>query len=444
MRCRALVLAALGAGCVEVPGPAPVVCRPGDDADGDGWACDARLPDCDDDDDAIHPGADDVADDGVDQDCLGGDARASELLTGARVDDSDVTPWAETAGASLTFPFTGVRYPEEMFVDAIAGDVLDTGDGAAGMGLAIAPLFSTADVTDAPRLEVIAEGPALGIARLSWAQDDVGGAPVEATTNLWVFPDGRIVRNDIIDVSETIAGADLALSAYLALRAQEFTHLSWRGLPGGVPLDGDTPAELWVDDPWFDGWLCLYDQASGGMTGFGWSTPGEGAGPRATAGGGRVTFSWDWVRGATEIPAGSYAMATVTFAGAAGGGERCDVTPAELGFYDGDVFTPMGDAGAGEVDGSISGRFLFSMVTAEPFAEAVVSMPQDGASLHVTLAGNAEPGVAVWVDGTRLRAGIDYLRQYGDQDAGRLEVILYLPALEADQVIRVGGPGGEP
>ena len=64
-----LLFVLLLAGCLPLPGASQ-----GEDADGDGWTTDDDPPDCDDTDAATHPGAQDVANDGVDQDCDGEDA----------------------------------------------------------------------------------------------------------------------------------------------------------------------------------------------------------------------------------------------------------------------------------------------------------------------------------------------------------------------------------
>jgi hypothetical protein len=443
MRCRVLVLAAL-CGCIEVPGPAPVVCAPGADRDGDGWACDARLPDCDDDDDAIHPGADEIAGDGVDQDCLRGDPSPDEMLAGVVVDLTGDNPEVQMPGGWVRFPSTGARFPDELVVGLLAWDVLYDGPGAAtGMGMALDPLFRTPDVVDAPELQVVATGPAIGIASLTWA-DDAGGTPIEGTSYLWFFPDGRIVRHDRVDVQEAITGTDLDLSAYVTLAAGPFTHLRWNGLAGGVPVDADTESELWSAGPEQDGFLCLYDEVSGGMTGFGWYTEGAGAGPRATAGSGGVTFRWDWVRGGTEIDPISYYLASVTFYEASGVRTRCDVSLRDLGLFDGDVLDPRGAAVLGELDGASVGRFLFSMQSTEPYAEAVALDPDVSLPVHAVIPGDEVDGVTVWLDGVQLAAGVDYLRQYGDAGTGVIEVFLYLPAIDADQVLRVAARGGEP
>jgi hypothetical protein len=354
MRCRALVLAALAAGCVEVPGPAPVVCDTGEDGDGDGWACDARLPDCDDGDAAIHPGADEVPGDGLDQDCLGGDASPSDLLPGVEIDDPDTSPSVRMPGAYVGFPTTGARYPDELIVESLGQDIL------ASMGIAIDPLFRTGDVADAPRLEVTATGPALGMAYLSWAED-VGGASVEGSTHLWFFPDGRIVRNDRIDLLEAITGTDLDLSTYVSFAAGPFTHLRWPELVGGVPIDGDVETELWSGGPEMDGWLCLYDQVGGAMAGFGWLTDGFGGGPRAWSGLGAVSLGWDFERDAAQIGPGNYYLASVTFVGAAGAGPRCQLTEKEIGLLDGDVLEATEGTLGNELDGGIAGRFIFSV-----------------------------------------------------------------------------------
>ena len=54
---------------------------PVNDADGDGFSSDDG--DCDDTDASIYPGAEDIPGDGIDQDCVGGDAEASNTSLGS-------------------------------------------------------------------------------------------------------------------------------------------------------------------------------------------------------------------------------------------------------------------------------------------------------------------------------------------------------------------------
>ena len=64
-----LLLLAILAGCFG--GGDPLT-----DADGDDWTVEGEPPDCDDGDATVHPFADEVPDDGIDQDCDGEDAHA--------------------------------------------------------------------------------------------------------------------------------------------------------------------------------------------------------------------------------------------------------------------------------------------------------------------------------------------------------------------------------
>jgi hypothetical protein len=61
-------------------------CVDPDDCDGDGYT--VADGDCDDEAPGVHPGAEEICDDGIDQDCVGGDdpwcaAREGELLGGS-------------------------------------------------------------------------------------------------------------------------------------------------------------------------------------------------------------------------------------------------------------------------------------------------------------------------------------------------------------------------
>ncbi len=99
--------------CTPPPGgddsvPLPDTGDPPVDLDGDGWSADE---DCDDTDDEVHPGAEEIAYDGVDQDCDGtdlndvdGDGWAATEAGGEDCDDADADAYP---GAS-EIPYDGI------------------------------------------------------------------------------------------------------------------------------------------------------------------------------------------------------------------------------------------------------------------------------------------------------------------------------------------------
>ncbi|MEE2750039.1 MAG: putative metal-binding motif-containing protein [Myxococcota bacterium] len=98
----------------------------GTDADGDGYL---TPEDCDDTDASIHPGAEDIPDDGIDQNCDGVDGVAEPVDTGdTSADTGDTGDTADTADTGDT-GYTG----ETHSASELAGE---TG----GCGCAVAPV----------------------------------------------------------------------------------------------------------------------------------------------------------------------------------------------------------------------------------------------------------------------------------------------------------------
>jgi hypothetical protein len=69
--------------CISMPVGVDDLCPAPPDADGDGATADV---DCNDGDATVHPGATDTCGDGIDQDCVGGDASCTTLDGGAGSD----------------------------------------------------------------------------------------------------------------------------------------------------------------------------------------------------------------------------------------------------------------------------------------------------------------------------------------------------------------------
>lgn len=110
---------------------------PRTDADGDG--CAAEDCDCDDTDASIHPSADDPSDDGVDRDCIGGDAAWSD-------DCATVVAPCEGAAADTGAPGTSPVDPPEATPVADPGCGCGTSgpSGLAALLIAAAALFRRA------------------------------------------------------------------------------------------------------------------------------------------------------------------------------------------------------------------------------------------------------------------------------------------------------------
>jgi hypothetical protein len=357
-----------------------------DDLDGDGYAAERTGGgDCDDEDAAVYPGATDAPYDGVDQDCVGGDAddldgdgQAATEAGGGDCDDSDPSI---LTGAAETWA--------DGFTDNDCDDELEAATLTYGAGAwtGVRPngqlgrrLGALGDVTGDGRADYLAAA----------AYDDgaytFGGA---------VFLVSGTSGGPLVDAPEMVAGG-----AYWFLGA---------GLDGGPDVDADGVPDLFVSATGVDGGAGATWLVSGAA--FAASTS-----PFSAADAALATVSGD-------TPS-SYSGSAITFLG--------DVMGDGASWYG--VSAPLADvgelAGAGKV-----GLFDAADRGDVVLGDAVVGVEGyfGGATMgnHLTTAGD--------VDGDGLD---DYMVSFG---AGDLAVILpggvASPTLPDDALFRLTGTG---
>lgn len=444
MRCRALVLTAL-AGCVEVPGPRDS-CGPGDDrdADGDGWACDAPLADCNDGDPATHPGALEIAGDLIDQDCLGGDVSSDELLPGVSVERTSTLISVTMREHGITLPVRDDTYPYDVSELAPAAPLLfEEAHPERGMGVTIAPWFSTPGTTSS--MTIRGSGPALVSAEFTWGASSVGGELVDATGRLTFLPDGRIIRHEQLNLSGSLTAPDLRFGSFVSFVGDWFSSFEGPGDPAPQGLDPDTEAIV-LTRPDQDGWVCVFDSATGRRAVLGWVGFGdESSGGRISTGAGRVTLGFD-IRGPGDVAEAGLHRRTTVLELRAREAAGCDVDIAQLGLHEASdidvVFPTEADGGP---DGWIPEEGLYGVRSDLGYVEFDLDEDHHAPVFRARFVGEEEHGVTVWLDDRRLVAGVEYLRQFGEDAGSELEVTIAIAGELPDRSrIRIAAPGGEP
>jgi len=434
---RPVAAALVLVGCLSTPDPAPPpvpACFAGNDLDGDGWACDAALPDCDDDDAAIHPGAVDEPGDGVDGDCLDGDTSAGDLLEGVSVDDASgfaiVTPTHR-----IVFDAGGTLMPLAIIERASGVDLL----GGGGVRFALTPGFDTGSALGDVR-SVLARGPAFAQVYSGWT-GSVGGEPVGGTFAMGVAPDGRVERLDESSTDHAVAGGPYDVTASTTLVATRFDAIDWGGSTAAVLVAG-ADGEVWssLDE---SGWACV--SGTGRQVGMAWTGYGSGAsGPRivADAAAGTVTLAFDVARDQAELSPGGYGATTMWLLGDEGSCQDSADVGADV------LARPTLTVSGGSLIDYADGELLHYFTADADHVELTVQdLPhRAGMLFQGTFAAAATGhGVTVWRNDVRLAAGVDYLVQRDIEPNSEPRITVWIPRLllVGDRV-RIAVPGGEP
>jgi hypothetical protein len=462
---RSAIVGAALLGCVGVPPPADPAPDAGDpcvDVDGDGYLpgeCDA-VPaaevDCGEGDAARHPGAFEICDDDVDQDCDGGDLSCADALAPnvASFDAAEI----EVANGALVATWTaaeGFALAELATAAAPSINLLYT--GPMEERLAAVHMFTdffSWETAVTPSPVEIASGPAVTRFSVSWDANDGATSGMNGATIYTVFPDGRIHCD--VDLEVLISPADNHLTTYVALEPELFTHADWT-------VDGSGPYEVASFDPQvelFDfffndqtgnriGSSCAYHEGVGRAVGFGWSVPPSPAprGPRASQSqlndveaNHQLALQFDWHR-SEAYPAASYRGEFAVVVGSTAtppcAGLEAAIaathTPLALSAVEGAEIA-IGGTGDDDGDGFNEGGG-FWQVAVDDEAVAVTlgfstlgstRQPAPAAAIHLANAGPVDP--IVELDGERLVRGGDYHLQ---RDGGDLFLFVARPLADS-------------
>jgi hypothetical protein len=456
-----LVAVALCAGCIEIPGPYVRPCEPGADEDYDGWACDGKVPDCDDGDNAVHPGAGETfatAGNGIDEDCSGSDLALDSMLPHI---ETSVTEAGETRvtspGLAITLDKSNALLPRSIVELSSSTEWLRAVDP---VGARVTPTLSTTDELTEFHRQSRVRGAAMFDSNVTWHHE--GPPRLDGTIHFVYRADDSIIRHDEVTVRDSgvPAGGPYDAGAFLALDRARFEALNYSANPGGdsISLPGPTGV-VWETVDTEPGWMCLYADTNGGEYTRSLSTswiPSGGIGP-SIAIDSAITLGFDWARQTATVPPGTYRATqnfVYTFADYCSDGAPLaesmaapgplDVTHGDLAVYS------LGDAGE---DGYDEVNGWYSVISDDDHVSFRLPTSHRGIAVRVSLGyfdNLVEHGVTVWASGARLESGRFYLSSIDSGDGfnypdNRTTVVIWIPAHSfTDELITVAAPGGEP
>jgi hypothetical protein len=439
---RAAVLCLVLAGCIDIPDAADS-CDPGEDADGDGWPCDGKLPDCDDQDAGRSPGGSDYGayDSDCDEDSSNNQLDGVSLAVGL--------PYVLTGG--LAVELTDARV-SELLVDG--EPVMSASAVEGGAAIALFPDASSRDPAASRQYEMTPMAPIAVHVRHESTVEVAPGVELSTETRWFIYPRGRIVRYDRAVLSAELAPGNEPrfFSSYLSTRADRFDRLTAPGYPPiAVPSSPEATTFPIVFDHAANGWVCAETTFDG--LGVAWLDRG-GVGPRVTLGDdGRLAFEYDWERAASGVISTDWRTSVTMLAFADGGcrdfGDAADRFRDPATAVAGPLTQPSFSNLDGDEDGywDSEGVYAFEGGRDVPYAEMIFQEATSDVILRARAADPDHGGLTVWRDGLRMHRGVDFVMTdlTSSVFADSREVLVWIPGdIAAGTTIRVASHGGVP
>jgi hypothetical protein len=437
---RAALLALL-AGCVDIPDAADS-CDAQEDADGDGWPCDGKLPDCDDRDPTRNPGEADYGD--TDSDCdgqwLSGTAEGVELAVGL--------PYVITG--ELAIELVDARVTELL----VGGEaVLSSSAVEGGAAVALFPDASSLDLSSSHAYEMTNLAPIAVHIRNETTVEVAPGVDLNTDTRWFIYPRGRIVRYDRAYLSRELPPGNEPrfFSSYLSTRADQFRDLIAPGYPPiTVPSSTDATTFPILFDHAANGWVCAATTFDG--LGVAWLDHG-GVGPRVTFGDdGRLGFEYDWERAASGAISTDWhtSVTMLAFADICDDfGDAADRFREPAQAVAGSLSQPSISPLDADEDGfwDTEGVYAFEGGRGVPYVELTFQEATSDVIVRARVADPDDAGLTVWRNGEPMRRTIDFVMTDVTDSTwpyGR-EVLVWIPhEIEAGTTFRVASHGGLP
>jgi hypothetical protein len=367
---------------------------------------------------------------------------ARATLTGITVDSADSL--VATGGAVLRFGNGAIDVLDD------GTSILSASSEERGIGLAIYPTWVSGRDGGFSGAQLESEAPV--VAHLVQTVDvNLDGPVLDGEVHWFVYPDGRVIRND----HALMLTFEYFASSYASFDGSRFSFVRSSASADLIPVPNPPAATTFpiLLDAGAQGWVCASDLSRLAVT-TSW-LPRAGDGPRVTFGDdGRLALEFDWHRAEPgAIPAGRYDAVTLFQLDVGVDGADCADAAEDAAAFQRPAavtITPPGrpissslsDQG-GDASWETQGVYAVDS-EGEDFVELTFDEEARDVVIRARLGGTLDVGYTVWRNHARLRRGHDYLASTKQGFAVSIEVVVWIPGtIAAGSTIRIASPGAE-